>query len=71
MFYQTMQVAEDRHKQMLLEAEKYRMLAEIGQHEDGPARRLLNFTGRTLIAIGEALTPEPQPKTEPCAVTEL
>src|SRR5690606_5181528 len=52
MLYQTMQVAEDRRREMLLEAEKYRMLANIGQHEDGPVRRALTFTGQTLIAIG-------------------
>jgi hypothetical protein len=57
MLYQTMQIAEERHKEMLAEAEKYRMLAEIRQHEDGPVRRALNITGQTLIAIGEALTP--------------
>jgi hypothetical protein len=71
MLYQTMQVGEERRKDMLVEAEKQRMLAEIRQHEDGPVRRALTMTGRTLIAIGEALTPPAsQPKAEPCISTE-
>jgi hypothetical protein len=71
MLYQTMKVVEDRRREMLLEAEKHRMLAELAQREDGPVRRVLTFTGRTLIAIGEAMTPPAhQLKVEPSPCTD-
>jgi hypothetical protein len=70
MWQQAIQYGQQRHKDMLIEAEKQRMLAKLRQHKDSPLRRVLAAAGQILVAVGKALTPATPPKTEPRVWTD-
>jgi hypothetical protein len=65
MWHQAIQYGQQRHKDMLVEAERQRILAHLPRQHNIFVRRGLASAGRILIAIGRALTPASalQPET--------
>lgn len=70
MWQQALQYGQQRHKDMLVEAEKQRMLAQLRQRENSVVWRILAFAGRILVAVGKAMSASTPPKAAPRVWTD-